>query len=281
MYAAKRAHVGYAMYQTGQDADSRRQVALAGALRQAIEHDQLILHYQPKVDFDTGQATGAEALVRWQHPEYGLVHPDEFIPLAEHTGFIMPLTRWVLNEALHQCRHWKDDGLNVPVGINLSARSLHDQTLLELIDETLHSWNLPASCLGVEITESSIMADPQRALDILTGLHDMGVAISIDDFGTGYSSLAYLKRLPASEVKIDKSFVLPIARDTSDWRIVRATISLAHDLDLKAVAEGVESREAWDLLSQLHCDLAQGYYLSHPMPGNQYPQWLAGTGKSG
>jgi len=274
MYTAKRANLGYALYETGQDQQSLRKIALASALRRAIEENQLVLHYQPKVSVPTGQVSGVEALVRWQHPEFGLVPPLEFIPLAEHTGLIRPLTRWVLNEAVRQCGIWRAAGIELQVAVNLSARSLHDQQIVATIAEVLNIWSAPPSWLAIEITESTVMADPQRALDILTRLHAMGVAISIDDFGTGYSSLAYLDRLPAAEIKIDRSFVMDMVHNESHWRIVRGTVDIGHGLDLRVVAEGVEDQQALDRLASIGCDVAQGYYLSRPISAADLLRWL-------
>jgi diguanylate cyclase len=274
MYTAKRSNLGYAIYETGQDQQSLRKIALASALRRAIEENQLVLHYQPKVSVPTGQVSGVEALVRWQHPEFGLVPPLEFIPLAEHTGLIRPLTRWVLNEAVRQCGVWRAAGIELQVAVNLSARSLHDQQIVDTIAEVLNIWSASPSWLAIEITEGAVMADPQRALDILTRLHAMGVGISIDDFGTGYSSLAYLDRLPAAEIKIDRSFVMDMVENESHWRIVRGTVDIGHGLDLKVVAEGVEDQQALDRLANIGCDVAQGYYLSRPISAADLLQWL-------
>jgi EAL domain-containing protein (putative c-di-GMP-specific phosphodiesterase class I) len=204
--------------------------------------------------------------VRWRHPGRGLIAPDQFISLAEQTGTIKPLTVWVLRAALRQAKAWRAAGLAFPVAVNLSARTLHDPTLPEEIERLLAASGVPPDALGLEITESAIMVDPARAMEVLTRLSRMGVALSIDDFGTGYSSLGYLKKLPVAELKIDRSFVVQMDRDADDAVIVRSTIDLAHNLGLTVVAEGVENRATWDRLADLKCDAAQGYYLSRPVP---------------
>jgi EAL domain-containing protein (putative c-di-GMP-specific phosphodiesterase class I) len=203
-----------------------------------------------------------------------MLGPDLFVPIAEQTGLIRPLSRWVLDAALRQCNRWRQDGLDLGVAVNLSMRNLHDPEIADMIRQLLARWSVPAQCLTIEITESSLMADAARAMEVLTGLRAMGVSISIDDFGTGYSSLAYLKRLPVHELKIDKSFVAHMASDDSDAAIVRSTIGLAHDLGLSVVAEGVEDQQTWDLLAALGCDVAQGYYISRPLPALVLGEWL-------
>ena len=274
MYVAKRAGSGYAIYAPEQDEYSPSRLALIGELRQAIEQDQLLLYYQPKVDLATGQLDGVEALVRWQHPQRGVVPPDEFIPLAEHTGLIAPLSRWVLATALRQCRSWRDAGLEMRVAVNLSARLLHDEHLVATIGELLQTWDVLPSQLTVEITESAVMVDPGRALALLTRLHQTGVRIAIDDFGTGYSSLAYFKRLPIDEIKIDKSFVLDMSMHDGNATIARSIIDLGHNLGLSVVAEGVETRQIWDQLAAMHCDVGQGYYLSRPIAAADLTHWV-------
>lgn len=263
------------MFNAEQEARSRRRMSLASDLRAGIDRGQLMLHYQPKVDFTSGTVVGVEALVRWQHPVYGLVQPAEFIPLAEDTGAIKRLTLWVLDDALRQCRRWRECGLSLRMVVNLSARNLHDYRLSEMVSSALTAAGLEPACLGLEITESAVMADPHRALTILTGLSEMGIEISIDDFGTGYSSFAYLDQLPAREIKIDRSFVQDMVRNDSHFRIVHGTIDIGHDLGLRTVAEGVEDRQTMDALATLGCDVGQGFYLSRPVPGEQLGDWLA------
>lgn len=279
MYLAKEAHTGYELYTLERDRHSAKRLALLGELRRAIEDGQFVLHYQPIADMQSGSIGGVEALVRWQHPRHGLMMPDEFIPLAEHTGLIKPLTLFVLNQALRQCRTWHQAGLELTVAVNLSVRSLQDEEFPDEVARLLHDHQVDPSWLELEITESAIVVDPIRALGVLGRLGVMGVGLSLDDFGTGYSSLAYLKRLPVSEIKIDKSFIINMALDDNDAVIVRSTIELARNLGLQVVAEGVETEEMWSLLSSLGCDLAQGYYLSRPIPAEDLTSWLAGSGR--
>ena len=274
MYAAKRARSGHALYDSTQDQDSLVRLTLTSALGHAIEHQELVLHYQPKVSFSTGRVVSAEALVRWQRPGQALLLPDEFIPLAERTGLIRPLTEWVLHEALRQCAAWRSAGIEITLAVNLSARNLQEAHLAEQVAAHLAAWNVPPECLELEITESAIMADPVRALAVLTRLDAMGVRLSIDDFGTGYSSLAYLKQLPVDTLKIDKSFVMGLAKDGNDAVIVHSTIDLAHNLGLKVVAEGVEDQQAWDMLYDWGCDTAQGYFMSRPLAAADFMTWL-------
>ena len=274
MYVAKRGNTGFALYTVDQDQHSPTRLAMVGELRRAIEHNELSLYFQPKVSPDKGRIVCAEALVRWQHPRHGLLGADEFVPIAEQTGLIRPLSRWVLNAALRQCNRWRREGLDLGVAVNLSMRNLHDPEITDLIRQALARWGLPGECLTIEITESSLMADAAHAMEVLTRLRTMGVSISIDDYGTGYSSLAYLKRLPVHELKIDKSFVAHMAVDESDAAIVRSTIGLAHDLGLSVVAEGVEDQKTWDLLAALGCDVAQGYFITRPLPPRGLNEWL-------
>jgi len=269
MYAAKETRSGYAIYDSKHDEHSPRRLALIGELRQAIEKDQLFLHYQPKISLKTHRVIGAEALVRWQHPKYGFVSPNEFILPAEQTGLIHPLTRWVLKTALHQCQAW-----NIPVSVNLSARNLHDSQLENYLAELLKTSGRSPEQLDLEITESAIMANPQRALEAITRLKAIGLRFALDDFGVGYSSLAYLKKLPVDTIKIDKSFVIDMAKNQDDVVIVLSTINLAHNLGLNVVAEGVENQESWDRLFSFGCDAAQGYYMSKSLPADGFTRWL-------
>jgi diguanylate cyclase (GGDEF)-like protein len=274
MYAAKGNAIGHACYASDQDTDRRARLALVGELRNALNRDELILHYQPIVEVATGRVLGVEALARWPHPELGLVPPDQFIPLAEQTGLIKPLSLWVLNTAIRQCHAWQAAGIRLPVAVNLSMRNLSDLELPDAIAHMLATWGVPAELLGVEVTESSLMNDADRSLQVLTRLRAMGVQIAIDDFGTGYSSLAYLSRLPVSQIKIDRSFVGDMVVERRNLTIVRSTVELAHNLGLAVVAEGVEDRSTWDLLATLGCDIAQGYYLSRPMPAADVMHWI-------
>jgi diguanylate cyclase (GGDEF)-like protein len=266
MYSAKNAGRGYAMFEPALDRHSPRRLALAGALRSAIHNGEITLYYQPKADLHTGRVVGVEALARWDHPTLGLLGPTEFVPIAEQTGLITPLTSFVLDAALRQLRAWRDAGLDLSVAVNLSARSFLDTQLGVEIPRMLRRWDVDAKLLELEITESMLMADPARAEATLERLSQIGLTLSVDDFGTGYSSLANLKRLPVDAIKIDKSFVIEMAVDVSDAAIVHSTIDLAHNLGLRVVAEGVESEGAWHRLAKLGCDFAQGYHLSRPLP---------------
>jgi diguanylate cyclase (GGDEF)-like protein len=274
MYSAKQSGRGYAIFEPELDRHSPRRLALAGGLRTAIERGEIKLYYQPKADLDSGRVVGVEALARWDHPQHGIVGPGEFVPIAEQTGLILPLTSFVLDAALRQLRAWADAGLNLSVAVNLSARSFLDTQLAVEIPRLLRRWDVGAGLLELEITESMLMADPTRAEATLDRLSQIGLAVSVDDFGTGYSSLASLKRLPVDAIKIDKSFVMEMAIDSSDAAIVRSTIDLAHNLGLRVVAEGVESEGAWRQLRTLGCDLAQGYYLSRPLPAESITRLL-------
>ena len=275
MYVAKGSTASYELYAARHDRHSPARLALLGELRHALENDEFELHYQPKARLSTGAVEGAEALVRWRHPVRGLVPPDDFIPLAEQTGVIKPLTSWVLDSALGQCRAWRDAGLELNVAVNLSVRNLLDAHLPDSVAELLRRHELPPCCLQLEITESTIVADQVRALDVLARLDRMGVGLSVDDFGTGYSSLAYLKDLPVRELKIDRKFVNNMTEDGDDAFIVRSTIDLGRNLGLQVVAEGVETQAAWDQLAALGCDTAQGYFLSPPLPAAELAVWLA------
>ncbi|WP_346621944.1 EAL domain-containing protein [Blastococcus montanus] len=266
MYAAKADHLGTAVYRPSLDADAPGQLSMFGDLRRAIREGELVVHYQPRVALADGRVRGVEALVRWQHPERGLVPPSEFIPLAEQTGLVRPLTEAVLGQALADCRRWRADGLPLTVAVNLSARSLLDIGLADRVAESLREHGVPASCLELEITESAAMKDPARALQVLHRLRELGVELSVDDYGTGQASLAYLTRLPVGTLKVDRSFVQTMELDASDRTIVRSTIDLAHSLGLRVVAEGVETRATWDDLARLGCDDAQGFWLARPLP---------------
>jgi diguanylate cyclase len=274
MYVAKDTHAGFVLFDPKQDQHSPDRLALLGELRRAIDRQQLLLHYQPKVDAHTGQVLGVEALVRWQHPEHGLLSPGEFIPLAERTGLIGPLTRYVLDAALRQSQAWWQTGHELSMAVNVCARSLLDLDFPDQVAGLLARWEVPARLLVVEITESTIMADPTHALEILGGLDAMGVQVSIDDFGTGYSSMAHLKSLPVHELKVDRSFVSHMISNASDEVIVRSTIDLGRNLGLRVVAEGVEDEATWRALDALGCDVIQGYYISRPVPPDDLIYWL-------
>ena len=274
MYSAKTNGVGFAVYDIKADSHSPNRLSLIGELRRAIERRELLLHYQPKINLKTGTVCGAEALVRWQHPDKGMIPPLEFIPLAESCGLIHPLTEAVLDAALRNYYQWRLSGIELVTGINLSMRNLQDLDFPDRIAASLKAWEIEPHWLELEITESVIMNDPTRALKILTQLDEMGVRLAIDDFGTGYSSLAYLKRLPVDEVKIDRSFVTDMLHDESNSVIVKSTIDLGHNLGMKVVAEGVENLECFNLLKTLGCDAVQGYYISRPLAADLFIQWL-------
>jgi diguanylate cyclase (GGDEF)-like protein len=278
MYTAKRRHEGYTFYDTAYDEQSSpRRLALVGALRRSITTNELTLYYQPIVDLKTAASSSVEALARWQHPTYGFVPPDQFIPLAEQTGLITPFTHWALEAAVRQCSEWLYAGLDLSIAVNLSMWNLREVTLPDTITRLLKGYNVPARLLRVELTESAIMADTDLALDVLKRLSALGIRISIDDFGTGYSSLAYLKRLPVDELKIDRSFVQHMTSIETDATIVRSTVTMAHGLGLQIVAEGVEDKATWDLLATFDCDAVQGYYMSRPLPAQDLEHWLRNT----
>jgi diguanylate cyclase (GGDEF)-like protein len=274
MYVAKRSGQGVSVYAAAHDEHTPDRLALIGELSDAIEHSELSLVFQPLIDCQHDQVIGVEALARWPHPRHGFVPPDKFVPLAEQTGLIKQLSRWVLESALRQHQEWRKAGLDVPVSVNLSMRDLHDPSLPETVAGLLHEFGTRPGGLRLEITESSLMLDPGRALETLNRLRGMGVDVSIDDFGTGYSSLAYLKQLPVDELKIDRSFVRDVAVDDSDLAIVRSTIDLAHNLGLSVVAEGVEDEASLALLRGLGCDKVQGYLFSPGISANDLTRWL-------
>ncbi|MBV8603996.1 MAG: EAL domain-containing protein [Pelomonas sp.] len=277
MYAAKQRQCGSLVYTAELDAGSQESLSLLSELRQAIENDELRLFLQPKIAFAGGaRVVGAEALVRWQHPQRGMVPPMQFIPFAEQTGFIRNLSAWMLAASARAWRELADHGQDLTISVNLSTRDLLDQDLPAKVGALLEREGVAPSALCLEITESAIMDDPQRALVTLDHLSAMGFKLSIDDFGTGYSSLAYLKRLPVDELKIDRSFVMNMERDLDDAKIVRSTIELAHNLGLSVVAEGIETAKAWKLLAALGCDQAQGYFMAKPMAYEQFLGWQAG-----
>jgi EAL domain-containing protein (putative c-di-GMP-specific phosphodiesterase class I) len=274
MYVAKRQNSRHALYLPSKDVHSPTRLALLTALDGAVRNRQMHFHYQPQVNLRTNQVERIEVLARWTHPDHGIVPPDEFIPLAEQTGLIKPLTLAALNAALPQCLLWHERGMAIRVAINLSAVSLQDLRLPSTIKRLLKRHAMPPEWLEVEITEGAVMSEPELALRVLSRLHTMGVKIALDDFGTGYSSLAYLRRLPVDVIKIDQSFVRTMSTNADDATIVRATANLAHDLGLEVVAEGVENAATWNLLQEMGCDLVQGYYVSRPLPEEELTKWL-------
>lgn len=275
MRMAKNEVGGFFIYDYSHDPYSRRRLSLLGELRQAIAQDELVLYYQPQIDIASGKVMGVEALVRWPRTADDMVSPEEFIPLAEQTGLIRPLTLWVLEQAVQQYERWRTSGFNLKISVNLSARNLLDPTMPDMLEKILAARQVTSDGLMLEVTESAVMLHPERALKILTQLQAMGASLSVDDFGTGYSSLAYLKKLPVCELKIDQSFVFGMVKNENDAIIVRSTIDLAHNLGLKVVAEGVEDQETLLLLASFGCDIGQGYFFARPMPAENFTRWLS------
>ncbi|MFD6820229.1 EAL domain-containing protein [Streptomyces sp. NPDC059759] len=280
MYQAKRDRTGVEVYESKRDSNTPDRLGLLGDLRRALDAGDVELHYQPKVRFD-GQVAGLEALVRWVHPERGKVPPDEFIAIAESSGLMPHLTEYVLETALAQVARWRAQGLFVPVAVNVSPRDVHTPGFAGSVAARLARHGVPAGALQLEITEHVLLEDPQRAADTLAALTGHGVKMSLDDFGTGYSSLVHLRRLPVSELKIDRSFVARLAVDTEDAEIVRCTVDLAHSLGLLVVAEGVEDDETWERLRDLGCDAVQGWLVAAAMPPEEATAWLLARGSRG
>jgi diguanylate cyclase (GGDEF)-like protein len=263
------------MYERGRDAAHQRQIRLIRDLRLAPDNGELLLHYQPKLDIAAGQVHQAEALLRWQHPQLGMISPGEFIPLAERTGSIQNLTAWVIEESLRQLCEWNGRGLRVQLSLNISTEDLIDPRLPSRVGQLLARYQVPAEQLIFEITESGVMVNPTLALQVLHDLRDLGISLSVDDFGTGYSSLTQLKRMPVQELKIDQSFIRDLDDASEDAVIVRSTIEMSHSLGLKVVAEGVELACSLRLLEHWQCDVAQGYLISRPLPAEAFEAWLA------
>jgi len=274
MYLAKTANAGFAFYDSSTDPHTPDRLALIGELRGALERGELVLYYQPQLALSTGSIVAVEALLRWQHPQRGLIMPDEFIPLVQETGLIKPLTHYVLDAALRQCRSWMDRGRPMRVSVNLAMRNLIDADLPCDVADLLKFNGVPADFLELEITESAVIADPLRTTAILARLAKMGVRLSVDDFGTGYSSLTHLTRLPIDEIKIDRSFVTNMNSLPDNEVIVRSTIDLARNLGKQVVAEGVETAGVLQRLEELGCHLVQGYYVSKPLPIEELDAWL-------
>lgn len=277
LHVAQRSNKGYAIYDPSHDKHSPSRLTLVSELKLAIERDELELFYQPKVSIKTAEICGVEALLRWKHAVHGYVSPDEFVPLAERNRMINQLTLWVLKRAFRDCANWHKSGLPIKVSVNLSAKDLHDPELPDLMSGVSAASGIKPEWIMLEITESSVMTEPESALGIIQRLHEMGYRFSIDDFGTGYSSLAYLKRLPLTEIKIDKGFVLDILSSENDAAIVKATVNLGHNLGLSVTAEGVENKEIMAQLMEYGCDIAQGYFLSKPIPFQEISQWIANS----
>jgi EAL domain-containing protein (putative c-di-GMP-specific phosphodiesterase class I) len=280
MYDAKASTRGLRVYEPDLDTKNPRRLMLVAELRSALAADELQVHVQPKARLATGTVDCVEALVRWEHPEAGFLPPDEFIPVAERSGLIGPLTTRVLDVSLAAVADWRSRGHDVGIAVNLSTRSLHDADLVDEVDRLLRRHGVPAGQLTLEVTEGSVMADPARAIALLQQLRDLGVRLSVDDFGTGYSSLSYLKKLPVDEVKIDRSFVTGLRSGSDDVAIVRAIVDLGRHLGLEVVAEGVEDQETWDLLTEMGCDLVQGWHLGRAMPNAELVPWLEARGET-
>ena len=275
LHMAQHSSGGYCIYEPSFDKYSPKKLTLMSELRNAIKRDELEMFYQAKVSIQTGQLWGAEALVRWNHLTHGAVSPDEFIPMAEHTRAIKHVTLWVLQRAFRTCADWHKQGFDIKISVNLSSKDLHDPELPDIIASVAASTAIKPEWIMLEIIEGSVMNDPESALEIIERLHAMGYQFAIDDFGTGYSSLAYLKQMPLSELKIDKSFVMGIINNENDDIIVKATINLAHNLGFQVTAEGVESKEIMAKLKDYGCDMAQGYYLNKPLSVKDFTQWMS------
>ena len=273
MYRAKELNSGFTMYSKGKDPHSKEKLELLGELHSAIENQEFILAYQPKIDINTGKIISAEALLRWNHPEKGKIPPDEFIPLAEQTYLIKPMTRWVLENAMLQQLIWEKQGIEISVAVNLSAKNLHDFNLPDTIHSLFLKHNFNPSRLLLEITETAIISDPEKAFAVLSQLSEMGIKISLDDFGKGYTSLSQLKSLPVSELKIDQSFITNMDLDRNSSMIVQAIINMSHNMGFQVVAEGVENESTFNLLKKFNCDIGQGYYFQKPMAPEEFSAW--------
>lgn len=274
MYSTKNKDPGFMFYAPVLDPNAQKHLQLSADLRHALARDELMLYYQPKIDLRTGGVVGAEALIRWRHPQLGILLPEMFIPLAERAGLIKPITDWVIHSTIKQCRQWHDAGHRLRVAVNVPGRAFQDPSLVGNVSSALLGLSAAPECLEIEITENVLMSDTGLVAKVLRDLTELGITIAIDDFGTGYSSLAYLKQLPLHTLKIDKSFIIDMHNDENDAVIVRSTIDLAHNLGRQVVAEGVETKEAWDLLWVLGCDGAQGFHISRPLPADEFTHWL-------
>jgi diguanylate cyclase (GGDEF)-like protein len=275
MYTAKRRRSGIAIFSRNDDDGALDRLTMASAMPAAIANDEFVLHFQPQIDVATGSVVGAEALVRWQHPERGLLYPDMFVPLAEEIGMMDRLTEWVLRNAIRAVKRWNRDGSTLRVAVNVSAQDLRDERLSESISRLLALYGIAPDQLCLELTETTVAAEAERAAESLRPLSNLGVRISIDDFGTGYSSLAHLKQLPVDELKIDKQFVIGMATDLDDAAVVSSSIELAHRLGIYVVVEGVEDRACYEAIARLGAECAQGYGISRPLPAKAFDAWLA------
>jgi len=275
MYASKEAGTPYEVYDEMIDTHKPEMVRLVSQVRQAIDDGEFRMYLQPKIRLADGRVAGAEALIRWHHPTLGRLAPADFIPMVEKTVLLQPLTHWALNDVLRTWRHWSDDGIRIPVAVNVSPRTLLDQDLPEVVAHLLERWGVPPRFLRLELTENFLVADSGRSDAVLNSLSRVGVGLSIDDFGTGFSSLSYLKRLPIEEIKIDRSFVSHMLERVEDFTIVRATVELGRNLGLRVVAEGVQDRDTFDRLGDFGCDEAQGFYISKPLEPEEFWSWLS------
>jgi diguanylate cyclase (GGDEF)-like protein len=281
MYAAKDAQVEYKLYAVEQNRHSLRRLSVLSDFRRALEHEDLVVHYQPIMALADRSIRGAEALVRWQHPERGLLMPGDFISTVEQTDLVGPLSRYLLERSIAGCAGWRRRGYQMSVAVNLSARNLLDRSLPDDVARMLVTAGVPADALSLEITERMIMADPERAIANILRMSSLGMRLSVDDFGTGYFSLANLRRLPINDLKIDSSFVVPMLHSESDLIIVRSTINLGYDLGLRITAEGVEDGATLERLALLGCDLAQGFHIGAPMDANAFDHWLSRSAPGG
>jgi diguanylate cyclase (GGDEF)-like protein len=280
MYSAKHRDTPFVFYDSASDPHTPQRLQLSAELRRALDQNEFVLHYQPQVDLKHRCIVGVEALIRWNHPQRGLLPPDAFLPAAEHSGLINLITDWVLAEALRTCHAWRQNGLPLRVAVNMAARSFQQPGLIDKIGDLIKICGAAPDCLEIEVTENVLLVDIEHGITMLQRLNDMGVTITVDDYGTGYSSLAYLKKLPLDTLKIDKSFVLDMARDENDAVIVRSTIDLAHNLGYRVVAEGVEDQDTYDLLQILGCDSIQGHHVSPPIDAAQFEAWIRDSGWS-
>ncbi len=281
MYQAKESDTALAFYESSQDVYDPARLTLVGELRDAIESRELVLHYQPIASLATGEISSVEALLRWSHPWRGTIFPDQFLPLLQQTGLLKPLTLYVIEEALRQSAAWREQGIAVPIAVNLSPRNLLDVELPSDVRRLLAKWDADPAAIELELTESTMIADPARSKLVLEELASLGLRLAIDDYGSGYSSLGYLTRLPIGAIKIDRSFVTTMAHDEGNATIVRSTIELARNLGLEIVAEGVETGEVWQRLRMLGCTLGQGYYIAAPQPAAELADWLRGQRRIG
>jgi len=270
-------HGGHALYSGLHDDERRRRLALIGDLRRAIDAGELLLYCQPKVEMASAALCGAEALMRWKHPQHGMVSPSVFVGLAESAGLITPLTHWVLEAAFRERHRWHESAFEQPLAVNVSARDLHDPRLVDRVRGLIATWGTEPGSLQFELTESALMENPEAVIATLVQLRDLGIDLAVDDYGTGYSSLRYLQQMPVSSIKIDQSFVRRLLSDADSAAIVRSTIELCHTLKLRAIAEGVEEEAVWRALAVLGCDAVQGYYVGKPLPVSEFKAWAGAS----